>query len=118
MFRKILVTVDTGFESRQRQEPFSSPKHPDCPPPPTLIYSRYRPGLEVCHSPESSDEVRNEWSYTSPHICVYGVDRGDLACEGRRSMEPGFPLGMICWSLPNSKVGSRMSGAPLFPHIC
>jgi hypothetical protein len=35
-----------------------------------------RPGHDVDHSPPSSAEVTNEWSYTSvPPICLHGVDR-------------------------------------------
>jgi hypothetical protein len=33
-----------------------------------------RPGREVDHSPPSSAEVKNEWSYVS-HICLRDVDR-------------------------------------------
>jgi hypothetical protein len=33
-----------------------------------------RPGREADHSPPSSAEVKNVWSYTSTHaICVNGV---------------------------------------------
>jgi hypothetical protein len=33
-----------------------------------------RPGREADHSPPSSAEVKNAWSYTStPPICLYGV---------------------------------------------
>jgi len=84
---KSLATVGTGFEFRQGQETFFfSETSKLARGPPSLIYNRYRtsfagvewPGLEVYHSPESSDEVRNEWSCTSSHICVYGVDRRGL----------------------------------------
>jgi hypothetical protein len=34
------------------------------------------PGLDVDHSPPSSSEVKNEWSYAStPHIFLQGVNR-------------------------------------------
>jgi len=33
-----------------------------------------RPGREVDHSPPSSDEVKNEWSCTSPPPICHGVD--------------------------------------------
>jgi len=38
-----------------------------------------RPGREVNHSPQSSAEVKNEWSYvsTSP-IRFHGVERGKV----------------------------------------
>jgi len=33
-------------------------------------------GREVKHSPASSAEVKNEWSYTfTPPVCSYGMDR-------------------------------------------
>jgi hypothetical protein len=39
-----------------------------------------RPGREVNHSPPSSAEVKNEWSYTStPPICLHCVDRENFA---------------------------------------
>jgi hypothetical protein len=35
-----------------------------------------RPGREADHSPPSCVDVKNEWSYFStPPICIYGVDR-------------------------------------------
>ena len=38
-----------------------------------------RPGREVNHSPPSSDEVKNEWSYVStPPIRLHGVDRENV----------------------------------------
>jgi len=43
------------------------------------------PGREVDRSPQSSSEVKNEWSYSStpPPICFHGVDRDNfnLQCE-------------------------------------
>jgi len=39
----------------------------------TLRY-RVQPGREADHSPPSSAEVKNAWSYTStPPICLHGV---------------------------------------------
>jgi hypothetical protein len=35
-----------------------------------------RPGSEVNHSPSSSADIKNEWSYTStPPLCVHGMDK-------------------------------------------
>jgi hypothetical protein len=42
------------------------------------------PGREVDRPPQSSAEVKNEWSYSStPPICFHGVDRDNftLQCE-------------------------------------
>ena len=34
-----------------------------------------RPGFEGSHSPQSSDEIKNEWIYTStPSVCFHGVE--------------------------------------------
>jgi hypothetical protein len=64
---------------------FSSSKRPDSLlGPPGLLPNGYhgslplvkRPGREFDHSPPSSVEVKNEWSYTStPPICLIYVDR-------------------------------------------
>jgi hypothetical protein len=36
-------------------------------------------GTSSCHSPPSSVEVKNWWSYTSdPSICLHGVDRDEF----------------------------------------
>ena len=52
--------------------------------PPSPLFYEYRgfipevsrPGRDVDHSPPSSAEAKNEWSYTStPLICHHGVDR-------------------------------------------
>ena len=33
-------------------------------------------GHEVNHSPQSSDEVKNEWKYTAtPPVCLHSVDK-------------------------------------------
>jgi hypothetical protein len=65
-----------GFVSRLRQIFFSSPKRPG--PrwgPPSFLFNCDRgsfPGIrrKVDHSPQSNDEVRKEWSYTStPLYC-------------------------------------------------
>jgi hypothetical protein len=38
-----------------------------------------RPGREVYHSPPTSAEVKNGWSYTSLlPVCLHGVDRNSL----------------------------------------
>ena len=51
--------------------------------PPSLLFIGYRnplsgvkrPGREMNHSPTSSAEGKNGWSYTSaPPVCLYGVD--------------------------------------------
>jgi hypothetical protein len=40
------------------------------------IFRGKRSGALINHSPPSSAEVKNEWSYTSrPSICLHGVDR-------------------------------------------
>jgi hypothetical protein len=45
------------------------------PPPPGVN----RVERAVIHSPTSSAEVKNEWSYTSTrHICLHGVDRNNF----------------------------------------
>jgi len=53
--------------------------------PPSLLFKGYTMGIfpgikqngrEAHHSPLSSDEVKNEWSYTaSPQICLRGLHR-------------------------------------------
>jgi hypothetical protein len=67
-----------GFEFRQGQEIVSSRG------PPSLLFNGYlgsfpgvkRPAIEVNHSPSSSAEGKNGWSYTSaPPICFDGVNR-------------------------------------------
>ena len=65
---------------------FSSPKYPDLLwGPPSLLINGYRgyfpgikrPGRDYRHSPPSSVEIKNDWSYTStPSVCLNGVDRG------------------------------------------
>jgi hypothetical protein len=69
-----------GFESRRGQETLSRPA-----PGPTLTIPNWnwlsfpevkRPGREVNPSQPYSDEVKNEWSYTStPPICLNRVER-------------------------------------------
>jgi hypothetical protein len=55
-----------------------------CGGPRNFLFSGYRgsspgvkrPGREVNHSPPSSDDVKNKWSYTSTAlICLNNVDR-------------------------------------------
>jgi hypothetical protein len=55
--------------------------------PPSLLFNKYRdsylrakrPEREVDHSPPSSAEVKNEWSYTSaPPACLHSVDRNNF----------------------------------------
>ena len=69
-----------GFKFRQVQDLFL-PKNVWGPPNLFLIGYRgifrgKRSGALINHSPPSSAEVKNEWSYTSrPSICLHGVDR-------------------------------------------
>jgi len=68
---------------------FSSLKCPDClwGPPAShslgtgvLSWEQRGWGVKVNHSPPSSTEVKNEWSYTStPPICLHGMDREKFA---------------------------------------
>jgi hypothetical protein len=73
-----------GFESRQRLGIFlfttasrlalGSTQRPIQWIPGTLSLGVKRPGREADHSPPSSDEVKNAWSYTStPTIRLHGV---------------------------------------------
>jgi len=75
----------SGFEFRQGQRFFSSPKRPNrLWDPPNLLISGYRRSLPEIKrlrcaydiwNPSSAD-VKNEWSYTSsPPIFLLGVDR-------------------------------------------
>jgi hypothetical protein len=64
---------------------FSSPKRPSrLWVPPSLLCNHSFPavkqlGREVNHSSPSSVEVKNEWSYTSPHpTCLHGVEKETL----------------------------------------
>jgi len=42
------------------------------------------PACEFNQSPIPSEEVKNEWSYTSaPPICLHGVDRDNFVFKGR-----------------------------------
>jgi hypothetical protein len=64
---------------------FSSPNHPDqLWGPINLLFSGFQRsfmgikwlGLDDDHSPPSSVEIKNEWSYTStPLVCFLGMDR-------------------------------------------
>jgi hypothetical protein len=85
--------VDWGKAGRfgvriHAEAPFVPSKYPHklCAPP-SPLFSRYRfpfagvrlPGYEGNHSPPSSAEVKNVWSYTStPPICLQGVDRDNF----------------------------------------
>ena len=54
-----------------------------------------RPGRESDHSPPSSIEINNEWSYTStPAICLHGENKDltSLLCLG-------LPSGCFTWDL-------------------
>ena len=85
-----------GFESRQVQDIllFSQTFRQTLAPTQRtgVLYEEVnRSGCDVGHSPSSSAEVKNGWSYTtySP-ICLHGVDRNNftfLFC-------PGFVLGL------------------------
>jgi hypothetical protein len=73
------------FEFRQKQVISSSPKstkpisEPIQPPiqwvPAFLLGGYNRSRREAIHSPPSSAEVKNEWSYTSSPLCLHGLDR-------------------------------------------
>ena len=64
---------------------FPFPERPDrLWPPPHLLFNVHRassatakrPGREVDHSPPSSGDVKNEWTYTpTPPTCPHGMDR-------------------------------------------
>jgi hypothetical protein len=71
-----------GFDSRNGMEFSYSSIHPDwfCGPPLLLsdgykwLFLRRWLGREADHSPPSSAEAKNSWSYTStPRICLHGV---------------------------------------------
>jgi hypothetical protein len=72
-----------GFESRQGLEFFfttaSGPALESTQPPIRWVQGALSlgvklPGHEADHSPSSSAEVKNAWSYTStPPICLHGV---------------------------------------------
>jgi hypothetical protein len=48
-----------------------------------------RPGRQADHSPPSSAEVKNEWSYTaSPPTCFHGVDRDSFTFT--------LPVSVLC----------------------
>jgi hypothetical protein len=57
---------------------FSSPNHPDWLwSLPSILFFPGDKALwhDVDHSPLSSDEVKNDWSFTStPPICLHGMD--------------------------------------------
>jgi hypothetical protein len=82
-----LRAVRAGSIADIGREFFSSPPHPDhlWGPPSLIISNGYRglfPGSKVIgreadHSPPSSAEVKNEWSYTSTHPYVF-VAQGQL----------------------------------------
>ena len=61
----------------------SSPQFPDrpwCPPsvPAAVSPGVKRPGDEADRELPFSAEVTIEWRYTSTHVCLYGVYRGDF----------------------------------------
>jgi hypothetical protein len=76
--------LDDGFEPHQgignvlfttASRPVLGPTHPPIQlMPRTLYLGVKRPGREADHSPPSSAEVKNTWSYIStPPICLHGV---------------------------------------------
>jgi len=72
-----------GFESCQSQTTFflSKTSLPVLEPPYLLFHGLWekRPLCEANHSPPSSAEVKNEWSYTStPPTCLHDVDRNNF----------------------------------------
>ena len=94
--RKFLKKIDKDRGSNpSRSTRFYSPKRPDrLWGPPSLLLNGYRvsfprvkwPLREVNHSPPSSAEVKNKWSYTStPPICIHGVDRENFNFVGRQN---------------------------------
>jgi hypothetical protein len=75
---------DRGFDSRQglgiflfttASRPVLGPTQPPIQwTPGALSVGVKRPGREADHSPPSSVEVKNEWSYTStPPVCLHGM---------------------------------------------
>ena len=73
---------------------FYSPK---CPEqlwgPPSLVFNGYRGyflgikqlGCAADHSPPTSDEAKNEWSYTTaPPICLHNMDEGNSAFHTKK----------------------------------
>jgi len=46
-------------------------------------------GVRIDHSPSPSDEVKNEWSYTStPSVRIHGVDRDKCTFHTRIRVSP------------------------------
>jgi hypothetical protein len=80
-----IVLVSKGFECQYGQEIFlffrmSRPAVLPSQPPIQWVLGFFpgveRPGREVNHSPPSSDDVKNEWSFTyTDLICFRSVDK-------------------------------------------
>lgn len=82
-----------GYESRQGKETFLFYKKSR--PSPEIIHPVIqwvlgfflgvkRPECEINSSSLTSDEVRNDWSYTStPLLCIHGVDRDIFTLHSR-----------------------------------
>jgi len=78
-----------GFESKKEKEilSFSKMSRPDPEPTHSPIHLVWdclslnvkQPGCEANHSPPSSAEVKNDWSYASnPPTCLYFVYRDNV----------------------------------------
>jgi hypothetical protein len=79
---------NTGFDIQGRQEILLFSKTPSqFFDPACLMYNGYwgsslevnQPGCQVDHSPLSSADVKNEWSYThTPPLCPHDMDRKNI----------------------------------------
>jgi hypothetical protein len=82
---RILVVSRDFFFSKTSIPTLGSTQHP------IEWSSRFFPeikrsGREVNHSPLSSAEFKNEWSYTStPPVYLYGIDRKSLPLNSREN---------------------------------
>jgi hypothetical protein len=71
---RVQFLVGAGNFSLHHLVQNSSGAHSASYPPGALSLGIKRPGREADHSPPSSAEVKNAWSYTStPPICLHGV---------------------------------------------
>ena len=74
-----------------------------------------RQGPEAGHSPASSAEVENQWSYTStPPVCLHGVDRDSLTFTFTFSL---FNIYRRCWRVSGEQFEMATCGPKRLLHI-